>query len=318
VITPTGGSATTISTTAGETVAQLADAINGVAALGVTASVVTDAIGSHVAIASNSANTFIVSEPSFGFTQAAAGANANLSVDGVPISSASNTVTGALSGVTLTLLSGTSAVGANLTIASDAGQVSTVINQFVADYNTAAGLVNSQFGFNAATGSQGVLASDPTVRALQNSLQQILSYVNAPASGTTAVPDLSSLGITAASDGTLSLNSATLNNAITNSAGDVQAFFQGASLNGFANSANNKLTTFTNPATGAFTVDLKSISNTSAGLTQQINNYETGYIASQQLILTAMYSAAEIALQSLPQQMAQINAELGNNTKSGG
>ena len=41
----------------------------------------------------------------FGFTQSATGANASLTVDGINISSASNTVTGAVSGLTFNLLS---------------------------------------------------------------------------------------------------------------------------------------------------------------------------------------------------------------------
>ena len=73
------------------------------------------------------------------------------------------------------------------------------------------------------------------------------------------------------------------------------------------------------PATGAFTVDLNSISTSNADLTSQINNFETSYIANQQTVLTAEYSSAEVALQQLPQQMQELNAELGfNNNSSGG
>ncbi len=313
-----GGTTTTISTTTGETYAQLASDING-RLLGVTASVVNDSIGSHLSIVSSNGTTpFTISEPSFGYSQAAAGTNANLTVDGVPISSATNTVTGAVSGVTLNLLGATSGGTVNLTVASDAVQISTAINKFVSDYNTAIGLVNSQFTFNGATSSQGVLSSDPTLRSLQNALQQVVNYVNTPATGTTTVSTLSALGIAAGTDGTLTVNSATLNNALINNPSDVQNFFQGASLNGFANSLTTQLSNFTNPGSGAFTVDLNSISKSNADLTKQISDFESLYIANQQTVLTAMYSKAEIALQQLPTQMAQIQAELGNNTKSGG
>jgi flagellar hook-associated protein 2 len=175
--------------------------------------------------------------------------------------------------------------------------------------------VNSQYQFSSSTGSEGVLASDPTVRSLQATLQQALNFVATPATGTTTtVSTLNDLGITAGTDGTLSINSTTLDNALTNNASDVQNFFEGASLNGFAAQMNTALNTFTSPANGAFTVDLSSISASSTAITSQISDFETGYIASQQTSLTAMYSAAEIALQQLPQEMAQINAELGNTT----
>ena len=163
-----------------------------------------------------------------------------------------------------------------------------------------------------------MLSSDPTLRSLQNALQQVVNYVNTPATGTTTVSTLSALGIAAGTDGTLTVNSATLNNALINNPSDVQNFFQGASLNGFANSLTTQLSNFTNPGSGAFTVDLNSISKSNADLTKQISDFESLYIANQQTVLTAMYSKAEIALQQLPTQMAQIQAELGNNTKSGG
>ena len=116
------------------------------------------------------------------------------------------------------------------------------------------------------------------------------------------------------------MDSTTLDNALTNNPTDVQNFFEGASLNGFANSLTNTLSTFTDPANGAFTVDLSGISQSSANLTSEINSFETNYIANQQTVLTAMYSSAEIALQQLPQEMQQLNSELGftNNGSSSG
>jgi flagellar hook-associated protein 2 len=278
--------------------------------LGVTATAGSDANGTSLSIAG--ATAFTISEPSFGFTQATAGANASLTVDGVPISSASNTVTGAISGVTLNLL-GASAVPVDLAVASDTGQVSTAINQLVTDYNTAIGLVNAQFTVGTS-GTEGSLGSDSTVVSLQSTLEQALNYVATPATGTTTtVSTLSDLGITMNTDGTLSLDSTTLSSALTNSANDVQNFFEGTALNGFANSMNTALNTYTEPANGAFTLDLSGISASNSDLTTEINDFETNYIANQQTVLTAMYSSAEIALQDLPREMQQIQAELGNN-----
>ena len=316
----TPATAATIATTSGETYNQLAAAINGVTpSLGVTATATTDSSGNQsLTITSNDGTTpFTINEPSasgssFSFTQATAGANADLTVDGVPISSASNTVTGAISGVTLNLLGAAPSVPVDLTVASDAAQVSTAINQFVTDYNTAIGLVNTQFTIGSS-GTEGVLASDTTVVNLQSTMEQALNYTATPATGTTTtVSSLSDLGITQNSDGTVSVDSTTLNNALTNNPGDVQNFFEGPALNGFANSMNNALTAYTEPSTGAFSVDLSGISSSSANLTSQINSFETNYIANQQTVLTAEYSSAEVALQQLPEELANIQAELGN------
>jgi flagellar hook-associated protein 2 len=286
--------------------------------LGLTATAGSDANGTNLTIASIGSSPFTINEPAFGFTQAVAGANASLTVDGVPISSANNTVTGAIPGVTINLLGAAPGSQIDLTIAPDASQISTAINQFVTDYNTAIGLVNAQFtdtsstdSSGTTTNSQGVLASDPTVVSLQSTLEQALDYVAKPATGTTTVSTLADLGITMGNDGTLSVDSATLNNALTNNPADVQNFLEGTALNGFANSMYNALNNFTTPANGAFKVDLNSIAASNSALTSQINDFENGYIASQQAILTADFTSAEVALQQLPQEMQELNSELG-------
>jgi flagellar hook-associated protein 2 len=313
----TGGNTTTINTTSGETYAQLATNINSLN-IGVTATAGSNSNGTTLTIASSDGSTpFTISEPSFGFTQATAGANASLTVDGTPISSASNTVTGAIPGVTLTLL-GASATPADLTVASDASQVSTAINQLVTDYNTAIGLINTQFTVGSS-GTEGVLGPDSTVVNLQSTLQQALNYVGTPASGTTTtVTSLNDLGITQNDDGTLSVDTSKLDSALTNNPSDVQNFFEGSALNGFANSFNTALNTFTEPTSGAFTLDLAGISADNTALTNEINDFESNYIANQQTVLTANFSSAEEALQQLPTELKQIQAELGNSSGSGG
>lgn len=307
-----GGVTTTVSTTTGETYASLASSINAMN-LGVTATAGTDANGTNLSIASSDGTTpFTISEPNFGFTQSAAGANASLTVDGVPLTSASNTVTGAISGVSLSLSAADPGVPVTLAVTSNASEISTAVNQFVTDYNTAIGLVNSQFTIASGASSEGVLASDSTVVTLQSALEGAINYAVTPATGTTTtVSTLNDLGITANTDGTLSVNSATLNSALSTNPNDVQNFFDGSALNGFAASMNNALTTFTEPADGAFTVDLSGFQASYTDLTTQISDFETNYIAGQQTNLTATFSAAEIALQELPAQMAQIQAELG-------
>jgi flagellar hook-associated protein 2 len=333
--TSAAGSAT-ITITAGETYAELATAINQAMdsngnSLGLTATATTDSSGNaNLSIASTDGSTpFTINEPSstsgsLGFTQSVQGEDASLTVDGIPIDSASNTVTGAISGVTLNLLGASSTTAVNLTVASNATDVSTAINQFVTDYNTAIGLLNAQFTVSSSTDSsgastsgEGVLASDPTVRSLQSALESAINYIYTPTSGTTAVASLYDLGITQGTDGTLSVDSTTLDNALANNATDVQNFFEGAALNGFAASVNNEMDTYTNAATGAFKVDLSSISTQNSDLTTQIDNYESSYIAAQQTQLTAMYTRAENALESLSTTMDQINALLGGNSNSG-
>jgi flagellar hook-associated protein 2 len=324
-ITTASGQTATITT--GNGINNLSDLVKAINAkdLGVTANVITDASGSKIAITSNnsgSAANFTVTSSdtsaSFQFASAVQGKDASLTVNGISIDSASNTVTGAIPGVTLNLLSASPGTSVNLSVAPDTSQAATAINQFVSDYNSLIKQLNTQFTFSGS--SEGVLATDSTVRSLQNDLLQSLSYTATAATGnsTTTIPNLTSLGISVNDDGTLSVDSGTLNSTLQNNYSDVQNFFQGSSLNGFANSLDQQLTSFISPADGAFTVDLQSITSENSGLQDDINNFETNIITPLKTQLQSEFSSAEIALQQLPAEIKNVDAELGLNTSTNG
>jgi flagellar hook-associated protein 2 len=310
-LTSGSGTATTIQIGTGtNTLDELAASIN-TQNIGVTASVVNDSSGSRLALVSNntgSAAGFTVSAASsLTFTQppGGEGQDASLTVDGIPVDSASNTVSGVLSGVTLNLVGAAQGGEVTVTVAPDATQVTQAIATFATAYNTAIGDVNTQYTVSALN-QEGPLAGDSTVQILQNSLLSAAGYTG----GGNGVSTLADLGITMNSDGTLSVNSTTLSNAIQNNFSGVQNFMQGASSNGFASFLNTQLNTLTAGGTGAFTVDLQSISSENSDLQNQINNFQT-YLSAQQTRLTAQYNQADITLQEIPEEEAQINGELG-------
>jgi len=299
--------------TSGDTLDDLASYVNGLGA-GVTASVVNDSSGSRLAIVSNSsgtANDITISNPTgLTFTQAVKGQDASLTVDGIPIDSASNTVTGAVTGVTFNLLSASQGTEVDIAVAPDSGQISTAVGNFVNAYNTVIGDVNQEFTVGA-NGAQGPLGGDPTLGMLQSELLSVGSYVG----GGNGVSTLADLGITMNNDGTLTLDTSTLNNAVQNNFSAVQSFFQGTASNGFAATVTTQLDTLTDPVSGAFTVDLQSISSENSDLQTQINDFQT-YLNNQTTLLTNEYNQADIALQQLPIEEQQINAELGNTTNN--
>ncbi len=314
-ITVGSGSATTITLASGnDTLDELAASINS-QSLGVTANIVTDSSGARLSlVADNSgaaADFTVTNDSSVAFTRAKTGKDASIEVDGVPITSASNTVTGAISGVTLNLQGASAGTEIGLQIGPDTNSISSAINSFVSDYNTLISDVNSQFTYNKSTNVAGTLQQDSAVQGLQSQLLEASNYLASSGTYTT----LTSLGITTNSDGTLSLNSTTLDNAITTNSTAVSSFFQGTANNGFAGSLSNTLNTYTDPTEGAFTVDLQSISSENQDLTDQANTLEL-YLTSQQKILTAQYNAADIAIQQLPQQIKQIQALLNPNSDS--
>lgn len=308
-----GASNTTITVNAGQTLSDVASAINS-QATGVSASVVTDTGGVHLQVTSTDGNNVSLSaDPTFGLTRASTANNASLNVDGIPVSSAANTVTGVVQGLTLTL-TGTTALSspATVTVTADTNQISHAVSTFVADYNSALSHVNSQFTYSLSSGSQGALSGDSIIRSLQSMLEGIVSYTAPPGMPAT-IRSLADLGITVNNDGSLALNTATLDSAISNP-GALQIFFQGTALNGFAQQFSTQLGEFADPAIGAVAKEIANLNQQYSGLQSQISNYESGYIASQQTVLTAMYSKAEIALQQLPAEMQQIQTQLGNNS----
>ena len=296
----------------------LATCVNGLN-LGITASVITDASGARVALVSNasgSAADFNLA-PSSGsnapnlFTRAVTGANASLTVDGVPISRATNTVSGVISGVTLNLKGQSPGTEVVLTVGPDTTSATQAVNDFVTQYNNLVNLVNSQFAYDSTNQTSGPLSSDTTVRLLQSELLAAPSY----SAGGGTFPTLRSLGITMNDDGTLTADSSALTAALQNNPGAVQSFFQGTSLNGFAANLKSALTTYADPSQGAFTVDLRSLSDERTDLQNHINDYED-YLANEQTRLTAEYNQANILLLQLPAQQKQIDALLGYNSSS--
>lgn len=313
-----GSSTATVNVNSGDTLSTMAGEINSLG-LNLSATVVADSSGAHLQIAPTGDGAISVSsDPTFNMTRAGTGTNASLTVDGIPIASASNTVSGAVAGLTLNL-TGTTQTNSpvTITVGSDTTQISQALSTFVSDYNAALTQVNSQFTYSTSNGSQGVLGSDGTVRSLQSALEGIIAY-NSPntSTGSNAVRSLSDLGITVNDDGSLVLNSSKLATAMANPAA-VQNFFQGNSLNGFAQALSSQISQFNSPATGAITNEIQNLNQQYSNLQSQVNDYESGYIASQQTVLTAMYSKAEIALQQLPAEMQQIQAQLGNNNNNG-
>jgi flagellar hook-associated protein 2 len=318
------GTATPISFTSGESLNQLASAINGQSALGVTASVVSDGSGtgtSHLEIvntATGDGSGMTIPDTSPQFTESSTpGQNALLTVDGIPITSATNAVTGVIPGVTINLNGASLAApgtSTTLSITSDTSAITSAINQFVTDYNTVIGSVNSEFTYNATNSTAAPLAGDSAVSLLQNALLGAGSY---SAGSNAGISTLGALGITMNNDGTLSVDSTTLGDAVQNNSTAVEQFFEGSALNGFSSALDNQLQGLTDASNGAFTVDLSSMKTTYNDLETQINDFETNYISSLQTNLTAEYDAAEIALQEVNTTKQQINAELGNNSSSG-
>lgn len=141
--------------------------------------------------------------------------DASYSLDGVNLTSGSNTITSAIPGVTLSLLKGSSSAPANATISlstNTAGIVSNVQN-FVSAYNAVVGYISQNSQFNSTTYQTGPLFGDFTTQQVQSQLSSAL-FNNVPGL-TGPYTNLAQLGFSLDQNGNLNVNQTTLNNALS-------------------------------------------------------------------------------------------------------
>jgi flagellar hook-associated protein 2 len=312
------GQAVSVPVAANETLDQLASYIN-TNNLGVTASVITDANGQRLSLLSNtpgqpgsitiSANS--VTGLNFNTT---AGNNASLTVDGVPISSASNTVAGAIPGVTLTLAGAPSGTPVQLTVGTDSTQIAAAINNFVSAYNAVVQGINAQFALDPTTNTQGPLGSDSSLRSLQSSL---LNDVTHSISGDGGLVNLATLGIDLNNDGTLTVNQnatadqPSLTNLLATNPAAIQSFFQNLSGTGFANNFSADLNNLIDSTEGVLTSNISENSAQQRNLTDSINNFKD-QLAAEQKSLTAVFAQVNATLQAYPLLLQQVTETLGS------
>ncbi|MGC2447578.1 MAG: flagellar filament capping protein FliD [Candidatus Sulfotelmatobacter sp.] len=320
-----GGTTQPITITAGsnDTLATLAAYIN-TQNWGVTANVVTDANGSRLALESQSTGTpsalAITGNTNTGlsFNSPSGGANASLTIDGVPYSSTSNAITGAIAGVTLNLAGSSPDTPATVTVGVDTTQITDAINSFVSAYNQVIGDINQEVTINASTNTQGPLGTDSSVADLQSSL---LSDAAFSVTGNSGYVNLASLGINTNNDGTLTVDSSQLSSVLSSNPSAVQNFFQNSTSTGFANNFNTDLTGLTDPVTGPLNVDLTQNNAEQQDLTNSITNFQA-QLTAEQTQLTNEYNQVNASLQAYPLLLQQVTETLatmdsGSSSTSG-
>ncbi len=246
-----GTNAYTIDIPANSTLQTVRDTINtSLQAKGITANLVTDANGdSRLVMTSTTtgANTemSLSGIPALAIDGTVAGGtdgagrigaapvDASFTVDGLPLTSASNTVDSAISGVTLSLVGGDSKE-TTITVGSSTTDLKANVQAFVDAYNALMTVINTQTkvtstGASSSTSTTAAttaaaLTGDSTMRNLVSSIRSELTKPGE--SGSLSV--LSQIGITTTqTTGLLTLDSTKFDNAMKTSSGDVVGLFTG-------------------------------------------------------------------------------------------
>ncbi len=156
-------------------------------------------------------------------TQTVEATDAQLTVNGLEITRDTNSVAGAIGGVTLNLLKADVGNVISVKVGADTASVKTAITEFVDGYNGLMTNINSLTAYDSQDNSVGILLGDFTVRSVTNQIRSVLSTSIAQFSSD--FQSLADIGIKTTSEGTLSLNSATLDGALSNSPDDVASIF---------------------------------------------------------------------------------------------
>ena len=317
------------------------DAING-SAMGVTASIVDDGSGSatanrlvltsnqtgetssmRIAISSDQALSDLLANDPAGtqnltqtmaaknviqqLQQTVAAQNAKLTVNGIAITSATNTVMGAIKDVDMTVVK---AGLSTLSVKQDTESVQGAVTTFVKAYNDLQSIAKKLTAFDSTSKSGAVLLGDSTLRNIQASIRSALTSAQPSSSGLTV---LSQIGITFEADGTLAIDSTAvkLTNPIkladalgSNMSGVAKLFAGSGGVGGYGGKLSLLLTGF-NDTNGM-------LSSVTKGMNKSLEALGEKYTATSERIeaTIARYKAQFIQLDGLMSSMNQTSSYL--------
>lgn len=230
-------------------------------------------------------------------------ASASVDINGLTITSTTNTLTDAISGVTINLLKASSS-GTSLKVTQDTTtSITSALNSFVTAYNTAVSSMKTQGAYNASTKVAGALQGDATLRSAQSQVSNLLTT----RFGTGDLKTLSDIGIALQKDGTLKLDATRLNKALTTNASAVSELVANVGT-GFKTGLGNLIDssgTITSAADSANRL-VKELKKRQEAMQDRLDNIEARYVK--------QFSALDTLIAGLNQTSASLTSLLSNLT----
>lgn len=231
-------------------------------------------------------------------TTVSGGSNAQFELNGVTITSSSNTISSAIPGVTLELRA-TTAAGetVDVRVRPSASGVASSLQGFANAYNALVEKLDSHTGENA-----GPLAGQSFLYDIQAALREITGYRMEGERGS-----LFELGVSLGSDGQMSFDPSVVQGL---SESQIPAVFSllGDGASGLS-ALESRLSYYSDPLTGALPAFLQSLDRTDQRLTDQINAiYER--VSATRLTLVSRLQAADALLAQLEGQKSMLNTAI--------
>ena len=312
-LTPSGGgAATVIDLSPSMTVQQLADAINAEEDSPASATVVQTSPGKYKLVLSGretgTTNAFTVQ------TNAIAGGaglvfdpnsqdaiDAEFSVNGVDVVSASNTVTDVIAGVTLSLTRKDPATTVTVKVDRDASQAKALVNKFISSYNDLQTFAKDQG--TAALSGRASIGRDPLLRSLRDALRSA-SFAEYTGGSLTK---LAEIGIGFDRTGKMVLDSEVFDNAVETSPTEVQTLVSGVTGDGGAFGGFATLIEEYTDAGGLVGTIRKRIDDQISGMNRRLDSMEA-QLAVRKAALQREYIAADLAMTRLKSQSASLSS----------
>lgn len=330
-----GSSSVSVNVAAGASLDAIANQLNGASGTPVYASVVNSqlVLSSRTTGASNtisiSGGADLTAE--LGFTRSIIAADASYSLDGVPKTSSSNTITTGLPGIQLVLKAATASP---VTVSVGAPTPSTTaiqakIQAFVDQYNSTIDFIQGKLTekrvANPQTSSdraKGVLNGDPSLTNLLSSLRTAVADIvqGRPAS----MQSLAQAGLSTGSavgsgtlnqdalEGKLTLDTAKLSAALTTSLGNVKALFVNGSKSYASQGLGERLSTIVNGQLGTGGILTNQITNSNTQISQftkSIADWDLR-LSLRQKALTQQFTTMESALSKLQSQGSWLSSQV--------
>ena len=217
----------------------------------------------------------------------------------VTLQRSSNVITDAIPGVTLALTktTGTSAVSVNVT--RDNGAVKDNIKKFVTAFNDIVTLVNKDTAYDVTTKTGALLYNESTVKGFVSQIRQALS---APVGGLTTYGSAAEIGFKTNRDGTITLEDAKLDSALSTNYNAVKSLFiNQTTVAGVAQRVNQAIDAIDDVVSGSLTGRKNSLTRQISNLTDQISRKETAISAYEER-LKIQYAKLDSLLRQLQGQ----------------
>lgn len=243
--------------------------------------------------------------------QTVAAQNAELTVNGIAVTSATNSVKEAIQGTTLNLLKTGST---SMVAAADTSSVESAVNDFVKAYNGLQGTAATLTAYDADAKKGSALSGDSTLRNLMTRVRQAL--VVPQGTGVNAKKVLTEIGVSFQKDGTLAVDSAKLHTATTTDLDGVAKLFSSdaGSTGGYGKQISKLVDDLTSTG-GALQVATDGLNKTLDQLSDQYNKMQDHVDATVERYRT-QFTQLDLLVSSMNNTMKYLTQQFASMSSS--